>query len=281
MTTTVGQAIEQRDSGPGVLIKQYSDSFAQVLPSHIRPETFVRLSQGLLRRDEKLRKAAERNPGSFLAALMDCARLGHEPGTDQYALVPFGDEVTGIEQYQGEIERMYRAGAVASVKAEIVYTGDRFVYDPGTMDRPEHTIDWWGDRGKPVGGYAYAIMKDGATSKVVVMNEATINRHKKESKTANRSDSPWVKWWESMWLKTFTHELEKWVPTSAEYRREQLRAAVEAHNLRTATFTPTSPGRWQTDHPETGQATNLDTGEIADAVVVPEEQTPAESPASA
>ncbi len=34
-----------------------------------------------------------------------------------------------------------------------------------------------------------------------------------------------------MWMKTAVHELQKWVPTSAEYRREQLRAAAEASRV--------------------------------------------------
>jgi recombination protein RecT len=76
-------------------------------------------------------------------------------------------------------------------------------------------------------------MKDGATSRVVVMSKAEVMKVKAVSKTASFSDSPWTNWEDRMWLKTAIHQLEKWVPTSAEYRREQLRAAVEADNLRT------------------------------------------------
>ncbi|MDP8971177.1 MAG: recombinase RecT [Actinomycetota bacterium] len=234
--STVSNAVATRNDGPGAMVRQYADDFAQVLPSHVKPSTFVRLAQGVLRKDDKLRAAAQRNPGSFMAALMDCARLGHEPGTEQYALVPFGSEIQGLEQYQGKIERMYRAGAVASVKAEVVRANDHFHYEP-SMDRPEHKVDWFGaDRGKLIGVYAYAVMKDGSTSRVVVMNRAQVMEHKAMARGADKPDSPWNKWEEKMWLKSACHELEKWVPTSAEYLRDQARAAGEM--IRTAQNPP-------------------------------------------
>lgn len=226
--STVTNAVAQQDNGPGALVTRYADDFAQVLPSHVKPDTFVRLAQGILRRDQSLARAAAGNPGSFMAALLECARLGHEPGTSQYALVAFGNEVTGIEQYTGKVERMYRAGAVASVKAEVVRSNDHFAYDPATMDRPDHRVDWFGgDRGDLIGVYAYAEMKDGSTSRVVVMNRAQVMEHKAMARGASSANSPWNKWEESMWLKTAAHELEKWVPTSSEYLRDQARALGE------------------------------------------------------
>lgn len=229
---TVTNAVAQRDNGAQALIAKYRTDFAQVSPTHLRPATFVRLSQGLLRRNAKLADAAERNPASFLAALLECARLGHEPGTDAYALVPFNDrkrstvEVVGIEQYQGVIERMYRAGAIRAVKAEVVHADDPFAYEPDAMDRPRHKPDWFAeDRGALIGVYAYAVMLDGSTSRVVMMNRAEVMRHKAVARGGTGDDSPWQVWEEAMWRKTAVHELEKWVPTSAEFRREALRAA--------------------------------------------------------
>jgi recombination protein RecT len=139
--TTVSQAIEKREQGRKALIAQYASDFRQVLPAHIKAETFVRLSQGVLRRNADLAKAANNNPGSFLGALLECARLGHEPGTDAFALVPVGGEVQGWEQYQGVIERVYRAGAVRSVKAEVVRKNDPYRFKRSTMQVPEHDPD--------------------------------------------------------------------------------------------------------------------------------------------
>lgn len=225
---TVTAAVAKRGEAEAI-IARYSTDFANVLPSHIKPETFVRLSQGVLRRDEKLAGVAQRNPGSFLAALLDCARLGHEPGTEQYYLVPFGSEIQGIEGYRGIIERIYRAGAVSSVVCEVVREGEAFRYVPGRDRLPIHEIDWDTDGSAPLKlVYAYAEMKDGTISRVVIMRKAEVMQHKAESKGGDL----WKKWEKSAWLKTAARELEKWVPSSSEYRMSQLRAAVEADNMR-------------------------------------------------
>jgi recombination protein RecT len=249
MTATVRNEVAKREAAAeiGGLIKQYSSSFAQVLPSHCKPDTFVRLSQGLLRRNADLAEAAAANPQSFLAALLECARLGHEPGTDQYALTQFNNnktgvpEIVGIEQYQGEIERMYRAGAVSSVVAEVVRANDYYEYDPHTMSVPDHRPGWYTTnppgqgrhlrfateehRGDMIAVYAYARMTSGSVSRVVEMARDEVMKHKAVAKSKKFWDGPWEK---SMWLKTGVHELEKWVPTSSEYIRERMRAGAMA-----------------------------------------------------
>lgn len=245
MTSAVKDAIAKRDARPGAIIEKYSQDFATVLPSQIKPETFVRLAQGALRRNPQLAQAAAANPGSLLAALLDAARLGLEPGTEQYYLVPYKDRgrplVQGIAGYQGEIELMYRAGAVSSVVVEVVRANDTFKYRLGIDAKPVHEVDWFGsDRGDLVGVYAYATMTDGATSKVVVLNKRQVYdaRKKSASYRSKPDSSPWTTDEEAMWLKTAAHRLRKWVPTSAEYRREQLRAAAEAQRVATAPDAP-------------------------------------------
>lgn len=237
---TVSNAIATRETGPGAMVKQYHQDFSDVLPSHIEPRQWVRLAQGALKKGKKVRGpngkavteleiAATNNPGVFLASLLDAARLGLEPGTEQFYLTPRkvkGQlEILGIVGYQGLIELMYRAGAISSVVAECVYSKDSFQYRPGADERPVHEIDWDAeDRGTLRLVYAYAVMKDGATSKVVVMNRAAIAKIKAKSAGADYDSSPWKTDEPAMWLKSSVRQLAKWVPTSAEYMREQLRA---------------------------------------------------------
>lgn len=268
MTTTVSQAVATRDAGPGALIRQYSDDFASVLPSHIKSATWVRLAQSALKKGKKtdgknfdLELAANSNPGVFLAALLDAARLGLEPGTEQYYLTPRkvkGQmEILGIVGYQGHIELMYRAGAVSSITAEVVYERDTFSYQPGRDEIPVHEIDWDAeDRGALRLVYAYARMKDGAYSKVIVLNKAAITKIKNSAQGADTQYSPWKTHPESMWLKSAVRQLQKWVPTSAEYLTTQARAAREAR----APITEPSPAA------PTGVDTA--TGEIHDAEIV-------------
>lgn len=215
---------------PDEMVEHYVGEFAQVLPSHVRPETFTRLAVGALRRNPKLYAAAASDPASLMQCLLESARLGLEPGTKEYALIPRKikgrDTVTGFPGWEGYVELMYRAGAVSSVKAEIVRVADRFVYRPD-MERPEHDVDWFGSRGDVRGAYAYAEMVGGGVSKVVVIGPEEIARAKAASAGSDRPDSPWVTDYAAMVLKTALRQLQKWVPTSAEYRREQLRAASQ------------------------------------------------------
>lgn len=255
--------ITRRDNGPAGLVQQYQHDFAVVLPSHINASTWCRVAVGALRRDPKVAEAAANNPAAFLGALLDAARRGLEPGTEQYYLVPQKNkgrlEIRGNIGYQGVVELIYRAGAVSSVVVEAVRKGDKFRYVPGKDQRPVHEVDWFGgDRGELVGVYAYAVMKDGATSKVVILNKADIARAKASSQGASSAYSPWTNHEEAMWLKTAAHRLAKWVPTSAEYIREQLRAQAvvnaEQHGEQNGGPRPEAAGATKPQRPveETG-----------------------------
>jgi recombination protein RecT len=234
--TPTSQAVEKRDDTPRALVEQYKASFAAVLPSHIgRPETWVRLAQGALKKGKRLpsgvtelEQAATNNPGVFLATLLDCARLGLEPGTEQFYLTPRrvkggSTEILGIVGYQGLIELMYRAGAISSVVAECVHANDSFSFRPGVDQVPLHEIDWDSDDRGPLRlVYAFARMRDGATSKVVVLNRAAIENLKKTSQGSDSQYSPWNTNEPAMWLKSAVRQLAKWVPTSSEYVKERI-----------------------------------------------------------
>jgi recombination protein RecT len=282
MTTTTEAAskqIAQRDNSPAGLIKQYANDFKTVLPSHVKPDTWVRLAQGALKKGKKqangltdLEVAAANNPGVFLAAVLDAARLGLEPGTEQFYLTPRkvkGQlEILGIVGYQGHIELMYRAGAVSSVVAECVFANDEFDYQPGRDTVPHHRIDWDADsRGKLRLVYAYAHMRDGAVSKVVVLNRAGINKIKASSQGSDSDYSPWQKHEEAMWLKSAVRQLQKWVPTSAEYRDQLRTDAVEIHRARAEA---TAEAARPTLQGEPLPHVDTETGEVFDAEIVPE-----------
>jgi recombination protein RecT len=243
---------------PTSIIQKYEPDFTAVLPSHIKPETWVRLTTSVFRTNKDLAKILLGNPGSVLAALLDAARLGLEPG-DTYHLVPFGGEVVGIADYTGLIELMYRAGAVASVKAELVYEKDRFHFTTD-MQRPVHEPDWFAaDRGKIIGAYAYADMINGAVSRVIVRSKTEIDKVRNVSKLKN--GIPWTQWYDRMALKTVVRELEKFVPTSPEWRREQLRAVMDMDGERVPVSFPPA-------------GVDKVTGEVLDAELEPDDGRP-------
>jgi len=285
--TTTQAAVAVRDNSPRAMVAEYRHDFATVLPTHVRADTFVRVAQGALKRGRKqgqkfeLEIAAGNNPGAFMAALLDAARLGLEPGTEQFYLTPRkvkGQlEILGIVGWQGYVELMYRAGAVSSVVAEVVHANDKFSFQPGRDAYPQHEIDWdAADRGPLRLAYAYARMKDGGTSKVVVVNAATIERTKKSSQGADSDYSPWKSHPEAMWLKTAVRQLAKWVPTSAE--RFSVAGNPVAHVEVEREDRPepviTVGGGLDESH------IDYDTGEIADAEIVEDWPATASIPGS-
>ena len=269
--TTVSQAVEKKQTGPVSIMWTRRAHFGAVLPQHIDVESFLGTAAGALYGNADLMGAASASPDSLITALMRCAALGHQPGTEEFYLIPRKIKgrptVQGIEGYRGIVERMYRSGAVAKVVVREVCANDKFRFLEGEDDKPVHQIggegetggDFFGetgsrDRGAMVGVYAYAELTTGAVSRVVLLTRDDVMAARESSDSKNSSFSPWNRLdggkdhpeftGRSMWWKTAARRLEPWVPTSAEFRREQLRAAVEADNLRHApAATPsTQPG---------------------------------------
>jgi recombination protein RecT len=265
MTETVSNAVAKNEGSALVVAQSYSERFAAVLPDHIDTKGFLGLAAGALYRDPKLMQAANNSPAAFMNALMRCATLGHQPGTEEFYLTPRKNkanrnlpEIQGIEGYRGIVERMYRSGAVASVIVREVCANDKFQFVEGVHDRPVHEVDWFGTgRGDMVGVYAYAVLTTGAVSRVVILNKADVMAAKAKSEGSSSDYSPWKTSERSMWWKTAARRLEPWVPTSAEYRREQLRAVAEAQIAQTDIRT------------ERGHV-DVATGEIHDAELVDE-----------
>lgn len=273
MSQTVSQAVAKQESQAEAVVKTYQPRIEAVLPEHITGDQFVGLALGAIYRDPKLREAANNNPGAYMNALMKCAALGHQPGTDEFYLIPRKNkknrnliEVQGIEGYRGIVERMYRSGAVASVIVREVCAKDKFRYVEGVTDRPQHNFsgadthdvnatgaDFFGengdrDRGPMVGVYAYAILTTGAVSRVVLLSKADVMAAKAASDGGDSDYSPWNRLdggpdrpefkGRSMWWKTAARRLEPWVPTSAEYRRELARAIGEAQRVASSPAMP-------------------------------------------
>lgn len=223
----VGQAVELAQ-GPSRLLEALEPEFGKILPARIGAERFTRWALTVLRKPELIRaRVLETDAGrlSVMAALMDCASLGLEPGRT-YHLVPFGGKdaegrqlpktVTGIVDYKGEIELITNAQR-CTVVAQLVREKDlpdHFAMT-GANVPPRHDPDWFADRGEIAGGYAYADFGDGLYSLVVRMTEADFRKHREVAKTKE----VWDAWPEPMRLKTLVHQLRKWVPWSAARQR--------------------------------------------------------------
>lgn len=273
MSQTVSNAVAAvREEPKAVAIaRRYEGEFHEVLPEHIDVKQFIGSALAGLRKDPALLAAANNDTTRFVSTLIECARLGHVPGSREYYLTVRREaaeggrkvpKVLGIEGYRGVIERMYRSGAVASVIVREVCEGDRFEFVEGVHDVPVHHVDWFGgatrkDPARIIGGYAYARLTTGATSRVVVLSKADFEETKRRSDAGRADKGPWSTDYLAMCLKTLAHRLEPWVPTSAEYRREQLRAAVAADAARSSGPVDMS-----------AMAVDTETGEVIEAEVV-------------
>jgi recombination protein RecT len=203
------------------VLEQMRPEFTKLLPSHLGPERYERWCVTFLKgalggkQADAWRKVLTSPAGqlSVMQAFLDCGSLGLEPGRT-YHLVPFGDQVTGITDYKGEIELIYRAGRTPVV-AQLVREGDRFAM-LGANVPPRHEADWLDPArcsAEIIGGYAYAQLTADCYSLVVLMSEADFVKHQAKARTKN----VWDEWPEAMRLKTLVHQLRKWVPWSAEW----------------------------------------------------------------
>ena len=193
--TTVTGAVATRETGIVNVMWDRKAHFAAVLPEHVDVKSFLGTAAAALYASTgrgSLTEAAEHSPDSLITALMRCAALGHQPGTEEFYLTPRpsknGPVVLGIEGYRGIVERMYRSGAVQTVIVREVCQLDGFDYVDGRDDKPRHDFggsshagisktgaDFFGthgsrDRGEMVGVYAYAILTTGAVSRVAILN---------------------------------------------------------------------------------------------------------------
>lgn len=262
----VAQTKPQRELTPRERVAKFTPSFSKVLPRSLGfdADTFAALLSMMLQRDPKLREAATLSPDSLIHAAIHCASLGHLPG-EGYAFtvrkIKGVPTVVGIEEYTGMLDRMYRAGAVSTIKCEVVRKTDHFDWRPTEMRVPEHWVTAPGgalartaDRGDIIGVYAYAEMVTGSVSQVVVFNRDQIDARRPK----HASDQFWGTWEEEQTLKTALRRLQKYVPTSRDYRADMAQVQIQRAEA-LATLPAAAPLDYTHDNPE------LDLGDVVDA----------------
>jgi len=161
------------------------------------------------------------NADSVLNAFMECAAIDLYPSNasgDCYVL-PYKGKAQFQLGYKGVKTLAYRAG-ILRCGTEVVYAKDKFKRILGSNPRLEHEpAD--GDRGAPIGAYAWAEVSQGAQV-FEYLTEAEIMRIKAMSPGASSSYSPWnskndpMLW---MWKKTAFKQLGKMIPMSPQMER--------------------------------------------------------------
>lgn len=185
--------------------------FAMALPSHIRPEKMQRVVMTVVQQNPDLLSADRR---SLLGACIKCASDGLIPDGREAALVLFSGKVQYMPMVAGLLKRARNSGDIATVTAQVVYEKDRFVWKPSEERPIEHEAPPLSeDRGKAVGAYAMARLKDGSIAcEVLPMSELTKIRNVSRAKNSG----PWTQWTDEMYRKSAFRRLAKWLPMDSE-----------------------------------------------------------------
>jgi recombination protein RecT len=206
-------------------LKKMEGEIARALPKHMTPERLSRIALTTIRTNPKL---LECNVPSLMAAVMQAAQLGLEPGLIGHCyIIPYGKEATFIIGYKGMIDLARRSGQIQSINAHVVYDNDFIELEYGLEDKLKH-VPWhlrsdkkFTESGDIKGAYMVAKFKDGG-HQIHYMPYAEIMKHRDRSsgymnaKKYNRTDNPWISDEEEMCKKTVVRSGWKFLPISVE-----------------------------------------------------------------
>ncbi|MEV2277806.1 recombinase RecT [Nocardiopsis sp. NPDC049922] len=205
-------------------LRQHGTYFTDALPRHVDKAHFIATARAILP------KLANCTNESIITALLACARFGLEPDGKQAAIVPYKNMAKFQAMYQGYVDLMYRSRLVDSVHFNWINEADTWDFAPSApppgdfLHRPAVHLPR-AERGRPILAYAFAWIRGGGRSQVILLNEEDAIHIRDEYSRAYRKaekdgtrDSAWHTNFEDMWLKSCVLRLTKRVPTSAELR---------------------------------------------------------------
>lgn len=204
-TTDKKKTIQGLLEGP-----QFHEAVQKSLPTHLKPDRFIRIALTALNRTPKLLECTRE---SLFECLLTLSQFGLEPDGRRAHLIPYGNKCTLIVDYKGLAELAMRSGVISNLHADVVCENDDFEFDRGAVLR--HKIDFRKDRGAVYAVYAIARFKDGS-EKADAMGQAEVEAVRKRSRSG--SNGPWVTDWNEMAKKTVFRRLSKWLPLSPEFR---------------------------------------------------------------
>jgi recombination protein RecT len=213
-------AVRQPDRAQSLLDGMRAE-FDKCLPAILPVDMFMRVALTAFRKNPDLALCSRK---SLMGALMECARLGLAPGTEEASLIPFKGEITLVIGYQGYVQLMYRSGQVERVEVEFVYAADEWEYTLGDGGRFWHKPNILAaDRGEILFAYSYAkLIGDGRTKVAITTRHDALALQKQYGKGKDGKPnlkSAWHTGFEGMWAKTPVRRVQKFAPKSPELRR--------------------------------------------------------------
>ena len=212
------QLAERRENPVAVIrenLTQMAPQFKAALPAHITVEKFTRVAMTAIQNNPDLAKA---DRSSLFGSIVRLAQDGLLPDGREAAIVLFGNKAQAMPMIAGVLKKVRQSGEVAKVSAQVVYEQDEFVWHLGFDEDVTHNppkLDQ--PRGKPIGAYATAVLKDGSRL-LEVMSLEEIEKVRNVSRA--KGNGPWVQWWGEMARKTVMRRLSKRLPMSTDLSDE-------------------------------------------------------------
>lgn len=218
----------ERRENPVVVIRQtltqMAPEFKAALPAHVSEEKFRRVAMTAIQNNPDLAEADRR---SLFGAIVRLAQDGLLPDGREAALVIFNTKnksgswdkkVQAMPMIAGVLKKVRQSGEVAKVSAQVVHEHDHFLVKYGFDEDVEHVpppLDK--PRGKVIGAYATAVLKDGSQL-LEVMSLEEINKVRGVSRSKDKG--PWVDWFSEMARKTVMRRLAKRLPMSSDLEEQ-------------------------------------------------------------
>jgi len=205
-------------------ITDMESNFKQALPPQVPSQKFIRTILTAIQQEDIARKINDGNldKNSLFQACQKAAQDGLVIDGREAALVTFWnkDKKKNECQYMpmvgGIIKKVRNSGDLSTIAAHVVYENDDFEHILGIKEDIKHVPPRFGTpRGKGIGAYAVAHLKDGSYQ-VCVMDKDKIDSVKSCAKTKMVWDGPF---WDQQWEKTVIRRLCKRLPMSSDLER--------------------------------------------------------------
>lgn len=209
------KGLADRLSGTGIDVKRFIGTAKTSIQNH---------------NDKKSLEKADRE--SLFNAIMLAATDGLVPDNREAALVVRNTNVGSKDKpeyklivgympmVQGLIKLARNTGEVLDIDGYVVHEKDTFSFQRGTAAIPFHDVDkaivpngWFGNRGAPIGVWAFVKLTNGEI-KVVMLPKERIDRIATRSKIAANYNPSTGKDWEEWWIKAAIRNVLKRCPRS-------------------------------------------------------------------
>jgi len=188
------------------------------LPEGLSVKKFMRTAVNAITTHSQADKLLKADRKSLFTACQKAASDGLIIDGKEATLTVFSGEVVYMPMTQGLVKLARNSGEIGNIIAEVVYENDDFVYRPGIDDQPQHSPDWFGQRGAPIGAYA-VVSVTGGEKIAVVMPKARIMAIAKGGKNIGQYDPVKGAHFAEWWRKTVIKNVLKYAPKSTELER--------------------------------------------------------------